>query len=393
MVYRYGCALAFVALGLLGCAAPQHALAPSASSALWQDRAVAYQSALVTETRDTVFALDPAMLAGLLTPGIQVDTTRQRLDALVSRLYDPKGIRLSYASGRTTGAAETWRSQSGDCLSLTVMAYAAARALGLKAHMQEVQVPLTFDRRNGIDFIGGHVNLLLRHAYDVPLNDRTTSVENFVIDFEPQMGANRFGQRLTEDDIMARYYNNRAAQFMSAQDDARAYAYYRAAIAAGPGFAPAYANLAQLYARKGLMQSAEQLLTHAIAMGGSSYSALRNMQMLLAAQGRTTEAQHYAQLLVKQQNENPYYWMGLGMAAMRDANYRAAIQSLERAAALATGFEEIHYQLALAYWRDGRREAAREQLAVLDGINHQAPGVSALSKKFSAPLPSTAPGG
>ena len=81
------------------------------------------------------------------------------------------------------------------------------------------------------------------------------------------------------------------------------------------------------------------------------------------------------------------------MAAMRDYDYRSAIRALERAAALATGFEEIHYQLALAYWRDGRQEAAREQLAVLDSINHQAPGVGTLSKKFSAPLPTSPPGG
>ena len=259
--------------------------------------------------------------------------------------------------------------------------------------MQEVQVSLTFDRRDGLDFIGDHVNLLVRHAYDVPLNDRTMSVESFVIDFEPQTGANRFGQRLTEDDIMARYYNNRAAQYLVQKDNARAYAYYRAAIAAAPAYAPAFANLAQLYVRKGLLTSAEQLLTHAIALGGPSYSALRTMQTLLTLQGRTTEAQHYAQLLAKRRNENPYYWMGLGMAAMRDSDYRAAIDALEHAAALATGFEEIHYQLALAYWRGGQQEAARKQLAVLDGINHAAPGVGTLSKKFSAPLPTSPPGG
>ncbi|OYT90252.1 MAG: hypothetical protein CFE43_19170 [Burkholderiales bacterium PBB3] len=391
MVYRLICAVIFVTLGLAGCAAPPLAGAPP--SGLWQDQAFGYQSSLVTETRDSVFALDRAMQASLNTPGNQLQSTRQRLDLLVARLYDPKGLRLSYASGRTTGAAETWRSQSGDCLSLTVMAYAAARALGLNAYMQEVQVPLTFDRRDGVDFIGGHVNLLVRHAYDVPLNDRTMNVENFVVDFEPQMGANRFGQRLTEDDIMARYYNNRAAQYLIAKDDARAYAYYRAAIAVGPGYAPAFANLAQLYVRKGLLAGAEQLLTHAIALGGPTYSALRNMQMLLTTQGRNAEAQHYAQLLVKQQNESPYYWMGLGMAAMRDSDYRAAIRTLERAAALATGFEEIHYQLALAYWRDGQQQAAREQLAVLDGINHHAPGVGTLSKKFSAPPPTSRPGG
>ena len=391
MTYRKLCVAMGVALCLVGCATPQNASAPPTS--LWQDQAFGYQAALVTETRDTVFAPDPAMLESLQAQSGPERSTQQRLGVLVSRLYNPKGLRLSYASGRTTGAAETWRSQSGDCLSLTIMAYTAARALGLNADMQEVQVPLTFDRRDGVDFIGGHVNLLVRHAYDLPVSDRTMRVDNFVVDFEPQMGANRFGQRLSEDDIMARFYNNRAAQYLVAKDDARAYAYYRAAIAAGPGYAPAFANLAQLYARKGLLAGAEQLLSHAIALGGPSFSPLRNMHTLLILQGRTAEAQHYAGLLARQQNENPYYWMGLGLAALRENDHRAAIHALERAAALATGFEEIHYQLALAYWRSGQLEAARKQLAVLSGINQQAPGVATLSKKFSAPPPTNRPGG
>jgi hypothetical protein len=349
MVVKSGWAALCVVWGLSGCASPPVASVLPAS--LWQDQAFGYHSALITETRETVFALDPDMLASLRTPQGPALSTRQRLYLLVSRLYDPKGIRLSYASGRTTGAAETWRTQSGDCLSLTVMAYAAARALGLNVNMQEVQVPITFERREGVDFIGGHVNLLVRHAYEVPFHDRTMSVENFVIDFEPQMGANRFGQRLTEDDILARYYNNRAAQYLVAKDDARAYAYYRAAIAVSPAYAPVIANLAQLYIRKGLLAHAELLLHHAIAAGGPAYSPLHNMVTLLTDQGRHAEAQRYAQLLVKQQNENPYYWIGLGLAAMRERDYRSAIEALERAAALTTGFEEIHYQLALAYWR------------------------------------------
>ena len=394
MVYRLvglaQFAMVCVALALTGCAAPRLASAPPA--ALWQDQAFGYQSTLVTETRDSVFAPDPDMLESLRAPSGLALSTQARLDLLVARLYDPKGLRLSYASGRTTGAAETWRSQSGDCLSLTVMAYAAARALGLNVHMQEVQVPMTFERRDGVDFIGSHVNLLVRHAYDVPVYDRTQHAHNFVIDFEPQMGANRVGQWLTEDDILARYYNNRAAQYLVAKDNVRAYAYYRAAIAAAPDYAPAVANLAQLYLRSGLLVGAEQLLLHAIALGGPSFSPLRNMHSLLTAQGRTEEAQHYAQLLAKQQNENPYYWMGLGLAAMRDSDYRAAIHALKHAATLATGFEEIHYQLALAYWRGGQQDAAREQLAVLSTINHQAPGVGTLSKKFSAPLPVSPPG-
>ncbi|OYU46385.1 MAG: hypothetical protein CFE44_02450 [Burkholderiales bacterium PBB4] len=377
------CIAVAAALSLAGCATPH--LASSPPDAVWQDEAFGYRSTLVTETRDTVFALDPDMLASLRPPGNAGQNTRQRVDQLVARLYDPQGLRLSYASGRTTGAADTWRNQSGDCLALTVMAYSAARALGLKAYMQEVQVPITFDRREGLDFIAGHVNLLVYHAYEVAVNGLMTPVDNFVVDFEPQTGANRIGQRLTEDGILARFYNNRAAQHLMANDLTLAYAYYRAAIAVQPGYAPAYANLAQVYARKNLLAGAEQLLLHAIALEGPSYSTLQALHQLLWAQGRMAEAQHYADLLARRQSENPYHWLSLGKASLQSGDYGAAVRALEQAARLATGFEEVHFQLALAYWRNGQQDAARQQLGVLSGLNHQAPGVGALAKKFGAP--------
>ena len=182
-------------------------------------------------------------------------------------------------------------------------------------------------------------------------------------------------------------YNNRAAEYLVEKDHARAYAYFRAAIAAEPDYAPAFANLAQLYIRRGLLAGAEQLLAHAIALDGPSYGPLRSMHQLLVAQGRHAEAQTYAALLAKRQDDDPYHWLGLGIAAMQDGQYRPAIHALERAAALTTGFEEIHYHLGLAYWRDGQRDAARKQLATLSAINHQDPGVATLSKKFSALAP------
>lgn len=370
-----------VALSLTGCATPKLAAVPPA---LWQDQAFGFRDTLVTETRDSVLALDPAMLASLRPPGGPGQTSRQRLDQLVAQLYDPQGLRLSYASGRTTGAAETWRNQSGDCLALTVMAYATARALGLNAYMQEVQVPLTIDRREGLHFIAGHVNLLVHHAYEITSQGRTTPVDNFVIDFEPQTGANRIGQRLTEDDILARFYNNRAAQYLMTNDLPRAYAYYRAAIAAQPAYAPAYANLAQVYIRKDLLAGAEQLLLHSMKLERPSYSSLHTMQQLLLAQGRAADAQHYSDLLERRRSENPYHWLSLGKAALLNGDYRAAVRALEQAASLATGFEEVHVQLALAYWRNGQQNAARQQLAVLHDLNQHAPVVGALAKKFGA---------
>nr|WP_295784764.1 tetratricopeptide repeat protein [Rhodoferax sp.] len=380
-----------VAWALGGCAStPLPVLPPPAF--VWQDAAFNYDRSLVTETRDALFALDPEVVQNLRMDDGSIRSAERRLNKLLARLYGPNGIQLSYATGHTTGASDTWHNKRGDCLSLTILAYASARFLGIDARMQEVQVPVAVDRRDGVEFISGHVNVLVRNESEVFLNGQVFGVGSFVIDFEPQVGSRRTGQWLSEAEILARFYNNRGTEYLVQKDDARAYAYYRAAIEAAPGFAPASANLAQLYVRRGLLPGAEQLLRHAIALGGPSYLPMRNLHQLLLAQGRTTEAQHYAQMLEKRQDEDPYYWLSKGIVALRDGRLRAAVSALERAESLTSGFEEIHYHLALAYARNGQREAAKKQLVVLTAIDSKDPGVALLSRKFSAlALPTAMP--
>lgn len=384
--------LAVLSLGLLAaCASGERTGAALPEPAdIWRDAAFAYQPELVVETRASLFALEPDVVRALRFDSGGATPVERRLDLLVSRFYGSGGIRLAYDASHTTGATQTWRSKRGDCLSLTILAYAAARQLGIDAHMQEVRVPLSVDRRDGVDFINGHVNVVVRNEAEVTFNGKSFGAGSFIIDFEPQAGARRFGQWLSEDAILARYYNNRAAQYWVQKDDARAYAYYRAAIATAPDFAPAYANLAQLYARHGLDADAERLLRHAIAQGGPTYVPLHALHRLVLAQGRTQEAQQLADLLAKRQDEDPYHWLGLGLDALREGRNRAAIAALEKAAALTAGFEEIHYHLGLAYWRDGQREAARKQLAALSAINNRDPGIAVLSKKMQGNAPQSA---
>jgi hypothetical protein len=162
--------------------------------------------------------------------------THRRLERLLARLYTREGILLTYSSGHTTGAMETWNNKRGDCLSLSILAYAAARSMRLDAHMQEVPVPMLVDRRSGLDYVSSHVNVFVTTDSEIALHGQVYGAHGFVIDFEPQPGSRRAGQWLTEDGILARYFSNRGTEFMVAKDPAQAYAYYRAAIVAAPDY-------------------------------------------------------------------------------------------------------------------------------------------------------------
>jgi Flp pilus assembly protein TadD len=124
------------------------------------------------------------------------------------------------------------------------------------------------------------------------------------------------------------------------------------------------------------------LLRHAVAINPRAYLALQSLQTLLQTQGRHVEAAQYQAVLRSRRDEDPYYWIGLGLEQLRDGRDAGAVESLERAQALTFGFDEVHRALAVAYWRVGKVHRARDQLAVLSSLREGDPSVAALSKKF-----------
>ena len=186
---------------------------------------------------------------------------------------------------------------------------------------------------------------------------------------------------LSDDGILARFYNNVAAEYLAQGDLTLAYAHFKAAILVDPGYSPSYSNLAQLYIRKGFLQSAEQLLLYAIALDDDADIALRSLHQLLVSQGRESEALRYREILQARQEKDPYYWLGVGLDQLQRGNYRKAISALEHAQELTRGFQEVHRYLAIAYWRAGKPIQAKNQLAVLASLMVGDSGFAALGRE------------
>jgi tetratricopeptide (TPR) repeat protein len=368
-------------IALAGCGAAPHA--PLPAHLLWQDQAFDYDAALVSVSKQELFQLDAMLQSALHDPVIQRSSTQNRLNHLVALLFGPEVNDFPYAGGHSTIAAETWRLKRGDCLSLTILAYSMAKDLGLSAKMQEVRVPVVFDRRGRVDFLNRHVNVITQEEGSLHLNYGSMRSGDVIIDFEPQVGSGRKGLALSEDGIVARYYNNVAAEYLAQGNLPFAYAHFKAAILADPIYSPSYSNLAQLYNRRGFVESAEQLLRHAIALNEDADIAMHSLHQLLVAQGRETEALKYAKLLQARQDKDPYYWLGLGLDYLQSEKNQEAIDALEHAQTLTTGFEEVHRYLAIAYWRAGKQAQAKKQLAVLASLRPGGPGLVALSKKIN----------
>ena len=366
---------------LAGCAAAPRA--PLPAHLPWQDQAFDYDVARVPVSKQDLFRLEAELLSKLHDPGIQNSGAQYRLNHLVSLLFGPETKDFPYSGGHSTIAAETWRQKKGDCLSLTVLTYSLAKALGMSVQMQEVRVPAVFDRRGRVEFLNRHVNVLIRDAGLLRFNDGSMRSGDVIIDFEPQIGSRREGLVLSDDGILARFYNNIAAEHLAQGDLTLAYAHFKAAIHADPGYSPSYSNLAQLYRRRGFLENAEQLLLHAIALNDDADIALRSLHQLLVSQGRESEALKYTEILRARQDKDPYYWLGAGLDHLQRGDYRKAVNALEQAQALTRGFQEVHRYLAIAYWRAGKQPQAKNQLSVLASLMFDDPSLAALRRKIN----------
>lgn len=374
---RFAVSIGLCVLGLVGCASAP--VTQAVAQPPWRDLAFDYDASLVTVGRAELFRLDPELLARLDTPQARQMSTQARYKHLMALVFGPDRQRFGYAAGHSTTAAETWRNQRGDCLSLTVLAYSAARALGMAVQMQEVQTPALFDRRGRLDVVNQHVNVVFRRAYR---DLRDAEPRDMVVDFEPYFSTRRPGRSLTEDAVVARYYNNIATEHLGSGRRALAYAHFKAAIQADPGYAASYGNLAVLYRDAGLVTEAEQLLRRAVALGDTPDVPLHALHQMLTEQGRTAEARQLARALQAGRERDPYHWIGMGLQHLADGDARRAIDALEQAKDLANGFDEIHRYLAVAYAHAGETRKAREELALVASLAGDERVVSKLKRKI-----------
>lgn len=374
--------LAAAAWCLVGCAsAPTASLGPDT---LWLDSAFDYRSDRITVTEPDLFRLEPELLAELRSPRLQNATADRRLQYVVDTVVVNKRQPFAYATGLSTVAAETWRARRGDCLSLTVLTYAMAQELRLPASVQELRSFSLFDRRGSTDYQVGHVNVFVDRLMGFGNPIAVSLTQGVVIDFEPSYDSARMGVKLNGPGILARYYNNMAAEYLASKDYSMAYAHFKAAIEVDPEFIPARTNLAWLYRSRGYDKEAEQVLVTAVGHTGDTDSAILALHRLLVTQGRLEEASKYEALRKERQEREPYYWIDEAIGQLNARNYRRAIKYLEKAQDLTTGFSEVHRYLAMAYIQDGKAEKAQEQLTTLALIDRDDPALAVLNRKITA---------
>ena len=312
-----------------------------------------------------LFTLSPAMQAYAHSPAFEAQLRSKGLErGLIDALYSKTDLKLEYDSSRTRTAAETYAARAGNCLSLVVMTAAFARELGMTVHFRSVMVDETWSRDGGIYLVSSHVNIALGHRRPSSLLYDETSEHELVVDFLPPPDASRLRSRqLEEEDIVALYLNNRAAESLVQGKIDDAYWWARAAVATKPPSAIAYNTLGVIYQRHGDLVMAERALRTALEREPESIVVMQNLGPLLAATGRPAEAADMARRVKAVEPVPPFQYFDKGMVALKAGDYDGARKLFEREVKRAPYYDEFHFWLAVTLLRLGQAKEAREQLA------------------------------
>ncbi|MBR7746661.1 tetratricopeptide repeat protein [Undibacterium baiyunense] len=378
-------------LGLSACATSEQTQMPSSAKeavaaapnkVIWHDDYFDEVPAIPIISRAEVFELSDQLKQRINQTEVQKLGNISKTRFLLDLVYTEDSAEFSYNNNETTTAKKTWESKRGNCISLTILAYSIGRALNLPIVMQEVEIPVQFDRRGNLDFLSSHVNTMVMQK-DFWFEREGENRGYLIIDFEPQTMVLHKGRALNEDEILSRFYNNLGAEHLVKNQKNAAYAYFKAAILAAPNNSLAYSNLAELYLQTGWHEEAEQTLAHALRINENDVIAMRNMQKIMQMQNRDAEVLMLAKKIEASNAENPHYWIGLGIQAIKNKEYLSAVKHLEKAKKMAHGYAEIHRNLAEAYLHTGNMAGAQHEISQLIDLVPDHPKSIILRNKFA----------
>jgi Tfp pilus assembly protein PilF len=344
--------------GIGGCAAPTASINPKAE--LFADSAFSPPSERVDAA--DLFTLSPEMRDYLHSAGFStLIRSKGKERGLLEALYTKGKLKLDYDASYTRNAAETFRDRMGNCMSLVIMTAAFAKELDMTVRYQSVDME-TWSRSGDFYLMNGHVNIMLgsRNTMSDVLPERV-----LVVDFEPVPPSEALGSHLlSEDEIVSMYQNNRAAEALVRGQLDDAYWWARAAVARDPSSAIPMNTLAVIYERHGTRPLAERVYRAALEREPENPNTLRNFETVLAALGKTAEAQAVAKRLASLEPVPPFEYFHRGVAAFRDGQYDRARDLFRREVKRAPYNDEFHFWLAASYLRLGKLDDARDELAL-----------------------------
>jgi Flp pilus assembly protein TadD len=297
-------------------------------------------------------------------PGLRQSQRLRRLIDLMS--INPDGLRLEYHDDATQTVEQAYLDRRVNCLTYTLVFLALAREAGLDAYPQEIDETLSWQQRGDIVYRTNHVNAAVRLGAQRYVVDVGSS---FVIGRRP-------AHAISEQRLLAQYYNNRAAQLMFLGDLPAALAHADIAIELDPSYPNTWSNTGVLRLHSGDLAGAEQAYATALSLAPEHSGALFNLVALYARGGDHEREARFRRRLDKVQSKDPLHQFLLAVRFEQQGNYAQAIKLYQRAIRLYGDEHRFYHGLAGAYAQTGNslraRRALQRALALASGKDEAA---------------------
>jgi tetratricopeptide (TPR) repeat protein len=330
-------------------------------------------AAVAVPTQEDALTLDDEMQT-FLAPLRSIREPRHKLLALISALEERGMFSLEYTEVTRT-ARSTFHERQGNCLSFTMLFVTLARALGLTASYQTVDVPPTWSN-DGQVVIANHVNTVVRVGRG----------QETIVDFNIRtvQGEQR-SRRVSDSYALGLFYTNLGAEALIREDYAASLAHLREAAEVRDDIAGLWVNLGVLYARHGHYEHAEAAYLRAIELDDEEQSALVNLVSVYTQLDEPQLAAEYRERVQDYRERNPYYHYLTAARAYEAQQFDDALTALRKAVRLKSDEHEF-YSLrgevfsALGRSRDATEsfERAREYEAIEEARNQSPTRVEGL---------------
>lgn len=316
------------------------------------------------ESPEQIFALPEQAIQAFRGKLAIYDSTQERSYALLNFIFKENNDAMQYINGETLTAAEALKRGQANCLSLTILAYSLANSVGFKTEFRDVKIPEYWITRNGESFLNGHVNLQVQAIYpEEKPNIAYSAGSSYIIDFERGVGLGRLPYNvINKQDMVALFYNNKAAETMEAGDYQKAMLYLRAAGRAQPTLPDTWNNLAVWYKRQGQLPLAEQAYLQSLQLDPNHSNTMANLAILYNEQGKQAEAELLERKVERNREQNPYYFLMLGNEAVSQQQFAEAQKFYQRSLTINDQIAETHFSLAKLFLQQGRYDAAASHL-------------------------------
>ena len=303
---------------------------------------------LTLPSADDAFGLDASMRE-FIAPFAAIRDPRVRLFKIIEGLEERGLFSLDYAEVTRTASA-TFHERQGNCLSFTMLFIGLARAAGLNATYQSVEVPPTW-ANDGRVVIASHVNAVVR----------TGVGEETVVDFNVRAArANERSRRVSNSYALSLFYTNLGAEALVRGEYAASLAYLRESARVYPNIAGLWVNLGVLYSRHARYEHAEAAYLRALAVDDREQSALANLVVTYEALGRPERVLEYRDKVQAYRERNPYYHYGVATRAFEEQDFATALTALRRALRLKSDEHQFHELRAEALTALGRQREAQQ---------------------------------